>query len=139
MIIFPTNTFLIMYKQYIVNEGQPAGGPCVPKRWGLARGEMPHLLPQKHLIRLEKLISFRRDTCLNQVSSPCGNKKAIKHDLCLPGSSACLPCKLSFLFSENNTSLTFATRVCLRFPSKYDIMDPCHLSIPEYQLILLIQ
>jgi hypothetical protein len=92
-------------------ERQTAGGTCVSKRWQLAREKL--LLPKKCLFTQE------RHLC------PQAIKKTYKTQFPTwlrgpPVSSSCrmTPCSLSFLFSTNKSSLTFAAQVCLWFLSK---------------------
>jgi hypothetical protein len=49
------------------------------------------------------------------------------------GPTACPPYGLSFLFSANKTSLTFATRVHHWLPPNHETTDPHHLSILAHQ------
>jgi hypothetical protein len=78
------------------SERQTVGGPCVPKRWQLARGEMPLLLPKKHLFMPERYLFMPK-------SLPSGNKKSCKtwfatwpRGLPVSGSCSMTPCGLSF-------------------------------------------
>jgi hypothetical protein len=43
-------------------EGKTAGGPCVPERWQLARGEKSLLLPKEHLFFLN-VTDYKHHIC----------------------------------------------------------------------------
>jgi hypothetical protein len=86
---------------------------------GLARRRNAPSSPET-LIVPERHTSVSQETPFRAKILPSGNKKAIKPDnqpdsadYWFPGHDACPPCGLSFLFSTNNSFLTFDARVHL--------------------------
>jgi hypothetical protein len=118
------------------SEGWTAGGPHVPKRWWLA------ILFPKNTCSHRKVTSPSQETLVHATISALWQNKSYKtlHPTWLSGWTIGFwvllhvpPCRLSFLFSTNETFLTFAAGVRLWFPSKSRTSTLIHLKIPAYQ------